>query len=148
MFSHSISGCLVTRPLTNLKKACEILKEHFEGIGTQCAKTYHLHSVKNAESFESTMENKAVPINHQLSSARATAIAKNKQKIKSIADTIIFCGRQGIALRSHRDDWKKLDDAPHANHGNFIALLHFKADSGDQVLAEHLSSAKKCTLRQ
>ena len=66
-------------------------------------------------------------------------IAKNKQKLKSIVETILLCGRQEIALRGHRDDWNHVKEVPHANTGNFIALLQFTAASGDKILADHLA---------
>ena len=87
------------------------------------------------------MEKKSIPVDQQLSKARSLTIANNKQKLKSIAETVIFCGRQGIALRGHRDDWKHNDESSHSNPGNFIALLHFRIASGDHVLAEHFASA-------
>ena len=132
--ASSVAGILVSRPLTNLQKASEKLREHFEGIGSGKAKKYHLQAVEKAELFKSVMEHKLVPVDQQLSRARAMTIAKNKQKLKSIVETIILCARQGIALRGHRDDWKHIK-------GNFIVLLQFKANSGDSVLADHLASA-------
>ena len=44
------------------------------------------------------MESKVVSVDQQLWNARAITVAKNKQKIKCIAETVIFCGHQGIAL--------------------------------------------------
>ena len=43
-------------------------------------------------------------------------------------------------MRGHRDDHTCLGDAPHANPGNFIALLNFRIKSGDAILADHLKS--------
>ena len=74
------------------------------------------------------MENKHLPIDQQLSTIRQRVVAENRKKIKSIAETIILCGRQGIALRGYRDDWKQLSDpssSSSSNPGNFIALLQF-----------------------
>ena len=96
--------------------------------------------MEKAELFKSVMESKILPVDQQISKARALSIAKNKQKLKSIVETIILCGRQGIALRGHRNDWKHIKEVPHANPGNFIALLQFRAASGDQILADHLAS--------
>ena len=140
-FVQSLDRTLVNRPLTNFKKASDKLREHFEGIGSASARKYHLIAVERAETFKQVMENKITPVDQQLSKARSLTISRNKQKLKSIAETIIFCGRQGIALRGHRDDWKHLEESPHSNPGNFVALLRFRVDSGDQVLADHLASA-------
>ena len=91
------------------------------------------------------MSKKQLPVDQQLSRARAATIEKNPQLLKSIADTIIFCGRQGIALRGHRDSMKMLDldEVTKTNPGNFLALLKFGAERGDTVLASHLQSGSK-----
>ena len=34
---------------------------------------------------------------------------QNREKLKSIAETVILCGRQGISLRGHRDDRRHLE---------------------------------------
>ena len=43
-----------------------------------------------------------------------------------------LCGRQGFALRGHRDDFKTY--APFVNCGNLRALVNFRIDSGDTAL--------------
>ena len=53
-------------------------------------------------------------------------------------ETVILCGRQGIAFRGHRDDGTAVEEDAADNHGNFLALLHFRIQAGDQVLEEHL----------
>ncbi len=140
-FLHNLDRTLVNRPLTNFKKASDKLREHFEGIGTESAIKYHLIAVERAQAFKQVMEHKLIPIDQQLSKARSVTIARNKQKLISIAETVILCGRQGFALRGHRDDWKHLKEMPQTNPGNFVALLHFRVDSGDHVLADHLANA-------
>ena len=142
----SFVGVLVCRPLTNFQKASSKLREHFEGRGTGNARKYHLDAVEVGERFRAVMESKVIPIDQQLWNARAITIEKNKQKLRSIADTVLFCGRQGIPLRGHRDDWKHIDVQSHSNPGNFVALLHFKMQSGDKVLADHLASCGRHSL--
>ena len=51
------------------------------------------------------------------------------------------CGRQGIALRRHRDDQTHVESNPLSNHGNFLALLQFRVQAGDEVLGHHLKIA-------
>ena len=142
----SFAGILISRPLTNFQKASEKLCEHSEGIGSGTARKYHLAAVDKAEMFKAVMKHKVIPVDQQLWKAQALTIAKNKLKLKSITETVIFCGRQGIALRGHRDDWKNIDKVPHANPDNIIALLLFKMESGDTVLADHLASCGKHSL--
>ena len=62
--------------------------------------------------------------------------------MKSIISAVEFCSRQGIALRGHWDDAKYLEDTD-LNPGNYQALLRFRCDAGDTVLAEHLSKCAK-----
>ena len=66
-------------------------------------------------------------------------IVENREKMKSIVKTVIFCGQNNIPLRGKRDDSNL--------HGNFQALLEFRIDSDDVKLKEHLKNApKKCHL--
>ena len=54
---------------------------------------------------------------------------------------MLLCGRQGIAFRGHRDDRPSVEEHPDRNHGNFLALLHFRIQAGDKMLYSHLKSA-------
>jgi len=134
---QSFTAVLINCPSESKSKA---VREHFEGVGSDTAKKYHLEAVEKAETFKEAMESKQIPINHQLSKIQALTVAKNKEKLKPIVETVIFCGRQGIALRGHCDDHTCLEDVPHTNPGNFIALLSFRIKSGDTVLADHFKS--------
>ena len=62
--------------------------------------------------------------------------------MKSIISSVEFCCYQGIALRGHRDDAKYLENTD-LNPGNYQALLKFRCDAGDTVIAEHLSKCAK-----
>ena len=57
-----------------------------------------------------------------------TIINANRQKLASIIKTIIFCGRQNIALRGHRES------STDQNPGNFKSLLEFRVHSRDQII--------------
>lgn len=62
---------------------------------------------------------------------RSTLIEKNRKLLHSIISCIVFCGRQNI-----------VDSTDGVNNpGNFLALLKFRADAGDEVLANHFSQA-------
>ena len=133
-------GTLVNRPLTNFKKASDILKDHF-GCG---GRKSHQIAVEKAKAFCNVMTNQVRSIDQQLSSLRAQIAAINWEKLRSIAATIIFCGKQAISLRGHRDDWPALLDSEVDTHnaGNFHALLQFRVDAGDKVLKEYLETAQ------
>ncbi|XP_014665331.1 PREDICTED: uncharacterized protein LOC106807504 [Priapulus caudatus] len=72
-------------------------------------------------------------VQEQLSKGLANRIAENRQKIRSIVETVILCGRQNLPLcgnhKGHEDD-----------RSNFRALLNFRISSGDKVLEEHLKT--------
>ena len=70
------------------------------------------------------MENRELAIDVQFSSIRRKNIAENYLKLKSIVEKVIFCGRQGIHLRGHRDNNPNVQESALANHGNFLAFLH------------------------
>lgn len=117
-------GTLVTRPLIDFKRATEKISDHFQ-------KKFHKAAVQEAESFSA--------VDHCLSSHRSRLADQNRLKLTSIVETILFCGRQGFALRGHRDDGTSIDDI--ISHGNFLALLRFRVQAGDKVLEEHIETA-------
>ena len=136
-YHGSNPGVLVTRPLTNFKKALEMLHKHTD-------KEHHKVAIVRAEEFERSMSGQQPDIQQRMSKSLAERISTNRQKL-SIMKTILFCGRQNIALRGHRDSAldieRDVDDLQ--NHGNFVALLNFRIDAGDSVLEQHLSTAAR-----
>ena len=68
---------------------------------------------------------------------------KNQKVIESLLKVVMLCGKQGLALCRHRDDHFDFEQgAESLNQGNFIELVHFRAET-DQVLADHLANAPK-----
>ena len=59
-------------------------------------------------------------------------------KLRSIAATVIFCGRQALAFRGHHEDRFEVSSDKPMRRGNFQFLLLFRIDAGDEVLKEHL----------
>ena len=64
---------------------------------------------------------------------------QNRIILKSLVKCLEFCGRQGIALRGHRDD----DTSSSFNKGNFKYLLDFRVDVGDTTLQYRMKNCKK-----
>ena len=129
-------GVLVNMPLTNFKRGVEKLDEHFG------EKRFHRVAVETAMLFTKVQENQSLSIESQLCSQREITVKENRAKLKCIVETIVLCGRQGLALRGHRDDQEFQETDPLQNHGNFLALLRFRVQSGDQILENHLKSGK------
>lgn len=75
---------------------------------------------------------------------RLNEIKENRERLKPIVKTIIFCGRNNLPLRGHRDDGQlKIDaDSHHFQHeGVFRNLLKFRVDAGDTFLQKHLETS-------
>jgi hypothetical protein len=123
---------LITEPYSNWKDAKADLSKH-SGLD------YHLDSAAKLKGFIQTMENQKSRIDISLSSSRQEQIAKNRLFLLSIIKCLEFCGKQGIALRGHRDD----ATSSALNQGNFKALLQLRIDAGDTALACHLETCNK-----
>lgn len=87
------------------------------------------------------MNNPALTVDNQLSSERNKRMAENHLKLKSIAETVILCGKYGIPLRGHQDVGRFDINDQTTKHGKFLGLLQFRVQSGDKILQEHLQKA-------
>ena len=125
-------GLLVYTPLTDFKRALGKLDHHSDRV-------YHKAAIVKMDEFVKVMAGRQPNIQSQLDDVCAAQISQNQQKIKSI----ILCGRQNISLRGHRDSSLDLERDETASHGNFWALLHFRAAAGDLVLREHRAHAPR-----
>ena len=80
-----------------------------------------------------------------LSTQLSQIVERNTKAIESLFKIVIFCGKQGLALRSHRDDKVNWQCSESANEGNFLQLVRFRAET-DQVLVDYLQHAPKNAL--
>ena len=131
-------GVLVNRPITNFKKALEVFRNHAD-------MDHHKDAVVRAEGFLITMVYKQPDIRHTLNKVMDERIKKNRLKLTSIFETVLFCGRNNIALRGHRDNATDVEKdtytSENPSHGNFRALLQFRVQAGDTILADHIATA-------
>lgn len=125
---------LFKSPITLWTSACSRLTQHSSG---KCE--MHKFAVSAMENFMRVMRREAAPIDQQLNNLMQQQIARNREVLKSLFKTIIFCGKNNIALRGRRDD----DPTNSSLQGNFQALLEFRIDSGDQTLQQHLETAPR-----
>lgn len=95
-----------------------------------------------AQNFLAVFENKSENVINQLDNGRRQQILENRKKILPIIKTVIFCGRQEIALRGHNDSGSLKGDncSLEKNEGNFKDLLKIRIDSGDEKLKHHLEN--------
>jgi hypothetical protein len=99
-----------------------------------CDNQYHKNAMDNAERFKSRFENPSATIPLLLDNERKERYVKYQLILEKIARAVHLCGRQGIALRGHRET---MTDDPNCNPGNFLAILKELAED-DPVLKEHL----------
>ena len=97
----------------------------------------HKYASKIAVDFLNHMEKGALFVKQQLLIQASANISRNRPSIKSILKTIVFCGRQMMSLRGHREHAEGADTNP----GNFLALLDFRKDVGDSMLEQHFQTA-------
>ncbi|XP_033221203.1 zinc finger MYM-type protein 1-like [Belonocnema kinseyi] len=89
---------------------------------------YHKESIENAEGLVDFISGINEGIHVQLENEKKRQILDNRKKLATMIETVIFCGRQDLLLRGHRDAgpindvFEELDD----NDGNFRALLRYR----------------------
>jgi hypothetical protein len=91
------------------------------------------------------VERGALSVQQLLSDQASALVQSNRLKLLSILKTIVFCGRQMIPLRGHREQADS-----HSNPGNFHALLDFRIDAGDAIVADNFeiqNGTIKCTIQ-
>lgn len=132
--SHQQVNQFVRSPFTNWKKATESFANHAKH-------NYHKDACISAESFLSVFDSKILDVCSQINKNKKKEIEENRKKLKTIIQTLKFCGRQELALRGHIDSGRVTLKEPTHNDGNFRALLRFRVQSGDEILKEHLLNA-------
>jgi hypothetical protein len=130
-------GQLVTSGFDNWKKALERFDVHEKAI-------YHKDAVLKSNNFLNVMTGKLPSIELSLDQTKNSQIQENKEKRRPIIQTVILCGRQGIALRGHRDYGEfDIHNEPQNNEGNFPALLRARIEAGDNILKKHFETCGK-----
>lgn len=130
-------GALVKKPLTKMKDIISDCQNH-------ASTKYHAQSMNFAEGFMKRIEGKTVDVISQMDSTWKKQVAENRKRLVPIIETVHLCGKQGLALRGHRDHGPiAIQDDPGFNDGNFRACLRYRAQGGDETLKWHLSTCSK-----
>ena len=131
-------GQLVTKPFKAwVKQFCK-----FE---SHAKNQYHLTSLARMSEFIERYKHPEVAVDTQLNKRLQHQMECNQKVIESLFKIIIFCGKQGLAYRGHRDDlinFSDLEVESSHNEGNFIELVKFRAET-DSNLHNHLQNAPK-----
>jgi len=70
---------------------------------------HHLTSMVKWECYINSKKLGTVSVISQLSAASKEQIFKNQEYIRCLCDIVLYHGRQGIALRAHREDENSLN---------------------------------------
>ena len=133
--SHVQLGSIVKTPFTKWKNAKQEFREHEQ-------KSYHQNACLKSQNFLSVFDKKVEDVHIQVNSHLKNTIEENKQKLCPIIKTVLFCGREGIALRGHRDHGPMSMSFDESScDGKFRSLLRFRMDAGDDILTQHINSA-------
>lgn len=109
-------GQLCFKPFQAWKKAHDKFNKHESS-------NYHKQSILEYQSHYSIASDKTLPINLQLDINKEKQRTNNRKIIIPVIETIIVCGRQGIALRGHKDFGPLNLEEPIENDGNFRTFL-------------------------
>ncbi|XP_040358829.1 uncharacterized protein LOC115317472 [Ixodes scapularis] len=132
--SHRECKSLVTLPFTRWKDAMESFENHSET-------DYHKRATVDAQSFLGVMTANVDSIQMQLNKQAKEEHDSNKAKLRAIVETVLLCGRQDLALGGDNDSGRLTLEESVKNDGNFRALLRYRANVRDCILAEHIRTA-------
>lgn len=114
---------------------------------------YHLLSVQRANDFLINFESRnEKTVDLLIDQQKKRIIESNKKRLVPIIKTILFCARNNLPLRGHRETGSLSLDSVRSSciggeQGVLRALLAFRMDSGDKDLIGHFdTSPKNCTM--
>ena len=122
-------GQLVNKPFVNWKKKNEILPQHNE-------KLYHCKAVDLAKMFATGIENPTVRITAIGNQMKLQNIEENRHILHTVAESVLYCGRQCIALRGNQETLNTT-----GNPGNFLSLMKLVGNH-DPIVKQHLEKPK------
>ena len=103
---------------------------------------YHLNAIAMMTEFLARYESLSKAVVAVLSSQVRQTMETNQKVIESLLHVVILCGKQGLALRGHRDDRIDWQFDGKLNDGYFIQLVRFRAET-DTILSGYLLKAPK-----
>ena len=128
-------GKFVLEPFRYWTKTANRATEHAKN-------QYHRSAISMMTEFLTRYESPSQAVDVILSSQVKQTMETNQKVIESLLRIVILCGKQGLALRGHRDDKIDWQSDERSNEGNFVQLVRFRADT-DTVLSTYLSKAPK-----
>lgn len=130
---------LVTKPL---KEFAKLLGKN-GCLETHNSNKYHKEASLCSSDFLKTYMEPSKNVANLVITERMRQCKENRERLKPIIQSIIFLGKQNIALRGHRENNNLTNTTSHSstiNQGNFLELLKFRISAGDQTLENHLKT--------
>ena len=122
---RGIQGAFIVRPFSKYRQFHDEANDH---LLTQ----WHRNAAEDASNFIRLCNKPEENISSQINSNYRITIERNREKLSSLLERILFCGMHDTALRG-----KEVDS------GNLFDLYKFRAEAEDEVLQKHLESAPK-----
>ena len=134
------TGQLCKQAMVKFTKASETLRKHDQ---QEC----HKVCCTRASHFIATRRHGQANILQLVVDQGSKQKQENIAKLCALIKTVEFCGRQNISLRGHREKgftWDPNEQLA-CNPGNFLALLRFRVDAGDEHLLRdfHMSQSAR-----
>ncbi|GBN14122.1 hypothetical protein AVEN_212619-1 [Araneus ventricosus] len=131
MFKIEVLGCseksYTEIGFQNWKKGAEKFKSHESSEA-------HKSSTERLRAYESSLRKGSVTV--QLISQGESEMEENKKYLQSICKTLLFCVRQGIALRGHDER----EDS--SNRGTFLELLNLRSKDNALIKKSFIENKK------
>ena len=127
-----------------VKKPFNSWANRSQKMHTHAKLEYHVTAMVQMSEFLARHRNPSKAVHTKLNMEARKILETNQKVIESLLKIVMLCGRQGLALRGHRDDaiiWED-ESASHGNQGNFAELDRFRAET-DEILRNHLHNAPK-----
>ena len=128
----------VCEPFCNWTRASDKATDHAKRL-------YHRDAMVAIAKFIARYEIPSQAIDVALNSRLSQTMEANAKVVEILLKIAILCGKQGLALRGHRDDKIDWQTSEICNEGNFAELVRFRAEI-DEVLANHLKNTPKNAL--
>ena len=83
--------------------------------------------------FKKKFYNPSDRIDHNVNKDSVERVKTNRSILAAIIKSIEFCGRNGIAVRGHRDDGALTSSDISKKSANLRSLINFQIDAGDKI---------------
>jgi Domain of unknown function (DUF4371)/hAT family C-terminal dimerisation region len=125
---RGLQGQFILHPCLKYHKFNEVAQSHAKS-------QWHINVTASSIHFQNVMKKQQLGINEVLDTAYHRKIEENRDKLRSITSTVLFIAQHELPLRGKNDEGSVFTD-----------MLHFRVESGDQVLKNHLESGPKNAL--